>query len=857
MRITRELIRWWLIIGLSLFGLCGTTIAQESEQGAEQSAPAEATEPSQTEAQPETPPDTIAIGEVLTRAEAERARMKEIQDNLDEATVVKSVTESLDKLKESIAKQQQSVANVLERRHTTAELGALREGWRRIESTFATIDKSIADRTNELDQALNDLKSDQELWTRTKDATAESQAPEAVLDQINSVLAELVPALQAIEDARNRLLDLQSQTVDERAQVEEGYQILDEDQEALDADLFQAQEPPLWASKGAYDDFDEDVRRAIWNLKLQLNDLGTYVRTHRDLHVVHVLLIILFGFGLSWGRRQLRRFEGERSPTYDDSLHALSHPWMAGLLVGMLLTAFLHPERVRAFSFALALLSLAPWALIVRAVVPMQLRRWLWPMLALAATDVVRQMSIEIPEVNRVLLMIELGVVGVGCFLLLRRPWLIEAAHQGKAGFWHRLFRHWLRVVILFSVIALGASVLGYSQLGGRIIMPVIWSLYVGAAWFAGAKIIGGLLEAIALSGRLDALNMFKRRQELTLRRARSLIRGGVLFIWFSRVLVMAQLWGPTVTLVDEILNRKLEYGQVSFSLGGVIGFVLTLWVSWGLARFISFAANEELFTRVKLSPGVPYALTTFTRYTILVLGFLVAMAAVGLSIDRIALLVSALGIGIGFGLQAIVNNFVSGVIVLFERPLRVGDLVQIDTLIGEVRDIGIRATKVRTFDGSDVLVPNGDLMASRLVNWTLSDRKRRIAIPVRAHFGTDPDLVLGLLKEAAERHKEVLADPAPDILFMGFGDYGLNFELRAWTESPRGILAVKSDLVQEIDQLLRENNVQIPVPQQEVRFQDGAGAPVNPYAAPKERKGPQNKSGDPGEGSPPDESDE
>jgi small-conductance mechanosensitive channel len=290
---------------------------------------------------------------------------------------------------------------------------------------------------------------------------------------------------------------------------------------------------------------------------------------------------------------------------------------------------------------------------------------------------------------------------------------------------------------------------------------------------------------------------------------------------WVYVLLVNVGLWDPVRDAGARVLSARLGYGPATLSLGGVIAFGLTLWISWLLARFVSFVLDHEMFPRVRMAPGVPFALTSFTRYAILVVGFIAALAMLGFQLDRVVLLLSALGVGIGFGLQNVVNNFVSGVILLFERPIRIGDRVQVEDLLGVVAKIGIRASHVRTFDGSEVVVPNGDFLSARLVNWTLSDQKRRIIVPIGVAYGTDPERVLEILEGVARSHPEVLGDPAPEILFRGFGDSSLNFELRAWTESVRGWLAIQSDLAVGINRALAEAGITIPFPQRDLHVRN------------------------------------
>ena len=163
--------------------------------------------------------------------------------------------------------------------------------------------------------------------------------------------------------------------------------------------------------------------------------------------------------------------------------------------------------------------------------------------------------------------------------------------------------------------------------------------------------------------------------------------------------------------------------------------------------------------------------------------GVLLGLGALGLDLTKVTILAGAFGVGIGFGLQSVVNNFVSGLILLFERPIHVGDVIHIGDLSGEVRRIGIRASVVRTWQGAEIIVPNAQLITERVTNWTLSDRRRRIDLPVGVNYGAPLETVFQLLESVARAHPRVLRDPAPRAFFLRFGDSAVNYELRVWVE--------------------------------------------------------------------------
>jgi small-conductance mechanosensitive channel len=253
--------------------------------------------------------------------------------------------------------------------------------------------------------------------------------------------------------------------------------------------------------------------------------------------------------------------------------------------------------------------------------------------------------------------------------------------------------------------------------------------------------------------------------------------------------------------------------------VGDLVAFAVTVWLAFVVSRLARFVLEEDVYPRVSLARGIPYTVSTLLHYVILLLGFIFAVAAMGVDLNRVTILVGAFGVGIGFGLQAVVNNVVSGFILLFERFIQVGDAIQIGDLAGEVRRIGIRSSMVRTWEGAEVIVPNGILTSEKLSNWTLSDRLRRVDVRVGVAPGSDAARVLAILRDTAAAHPGVLREPAPLAFFMGFIPTGLDFELRVWTARFEEAPQVKSELGLAILAALSEAGIEIPSGRHDVRL--------------------------------------
>ncbi len=237
------------------------------------------------------------------------------------------------------------------------------------------------------------------------------------------------------------------------------------------------------------------------------------------------------------------------------------------------------------------------------------------------------------------------------------------------------------------------------------------------------------------------------------------------------------------------------------------------------VARFIVLVLDEDVYPRVELGRGVSFAISSVIKYGIIVVGFLVAVGAMGIGMDRITILLGAFGVGLGFGLQTIVNNFVSGMILIFERPVQIGDSVEVGSVKGKITRIGIRSSTVRSFEGADITVPNGTMLSDALTNWTMTDRNRRIEITVGVAYGTNPDTVIEALQSALDGQEGLLKEPAPQVVFDGFGDNSLDFLLRAWVSDNDQFVTIRSQIALAVNRELSARGIEIPFPQRDLHL--------------------------------------
>ena len=264
-------------------------------------------------------------------------------------------------------------------------------------------------------------------------------------------------------------------------------------------------------------------------------------------------------------------------------------------------------------------------------------------------------------------------------------------------------------------------------------------------------------------------------------------------------------------------------FGADTVTIGGILLLVFLFASVIIVERFLQRLLIRRFLSKTRLQPSLQFGLSRIIGYMLIAIGFYVAFQAVGFDLSSLAIIAASLGVGVGFGLQNIINNFVSGIIILAERPISIGDRIDVAGVAGRVTKIQLRSTTVVTNDNITMIVPNADFISNTVTNWSHGDPKVRIRVPVGVAYGSDLKLLQRLLLEAAEEHRKALRDPSPVVLFTEFGDSSLNFELGVWTQEMTATpIHFTSQMNFIIEQKLRENDIEIPFPQRDLHVRSG-----------------------------------
>ena len=761
---------------------------------------------------------TYKISEIPIKLEETSAFLSDLYDNVLKPEQVKDLESQLDEILKSYSLLKAQTDSVKLEDQLTTTLKEFEERWNIQKKKITDWSDGVTSKTEDLEKQKKTLLVNKDIWLRTDTLARKEKADWNIRNKIGEILSKLKKAENLTVNEINNSLNLQTKLSKQSVDVDLIIKKIDDLLLAKKREIFVRNAPPLWKSiTGRVDSSGISAQiKNIWN---------SYIRTVEDFNsenkdkfissIIYFLLLLSFVLLLKHYTKKLQTDD----PKVERALKILKAPISAAILISLFALVFLYDEAPEVFISFMRIVVVFPLILVLIRIIKPILRLPLYLFAVLLILQQFKQTAASDTEIERVLLIV-INIVALAGLIWILVTKRFDAAFSKESNV--KKANTLLKIMMTVFIITLVANILGYVMLSITLVNAAINSTYGIILLLTAALTLEGVIIIFLrtkLAAILNVVKNYPEKIEVILEKILKFI-----IVVLSIIIILNNLGIRNIVFdwLGETLSHQWSIGSFSITLGNVIVFIISIWLAITIARFVRFILEGDVLPRLNLPRGVPGAISIMSSYIIIGFGIIVAIMSAGIDLNSFALLAGALGVGIGFGLQNIVNNFISGLILIFERPIQIGDAVQVEELSGRVTHIGIRSSTIKTWDGAEVIVPNGNLISNKLINWTLSDQRRRIEIKVGVAYGTDVNLVMETLLECAKQNEKIIEYPAPSVLFDDFADSSLNFELRCWTADFASWVEIRSDIRVAIDKAFKEKNIQIPFPQRDLHLKSG-----------------------------------
>jgi small-conductance mechanosensitive channel len=771
------------------------------------------------EAPPEAP-RAIALRDIPAQLQADRAKLEGLGEHPAASASLEPLKQKIQALAAEIEAQREGDLAHIQAATSRRNLETIAALWSERTGRIAEIDRALASAGSALARDMGELVEMRARWEATREVVAKESGSAVLQSGIRDMLERIDASRFKVEQRIRPVVELERRLSDARDRTGRVAQEIADSERRLRSQLFELDVPPLWSAdlevEGGY-------RAALEKNVSGARDLTLDFATRS---AQQLLLFAAAGAAFVVAMVLLRRSAAawtEEDPHFAAMAGILARPLSGGVLIvlmtGLLFAFPAAPDLVKAVT---ALVLLWPLSRLLALGILPGLQSSLYGIGAWFAADLAR--SLLLPHdslLARVALLAEIAG-GIALIRWMRRP--EQIAHLGNAGLMLRAVGQALRLAVPLLLVALVANVAGNLSLAELIVQGILFSLYLTYFAHAALGVLKAAFGALLHTRTAQHSRIVRYHRPLVADRGERFLQLVTTAMWLVLTARIFGVDGFAADALSGVLTTPFTVGELELTLADFALFGVMIWLSLVVSRVLRFVLEEDVLARARLPRGVPFAISTMVRYLVLLVGFLAAAAAAGFDIGRFALVAGALGVGIGIGLQNVVNNFVSGLILLFERPIQLGDTVDVGQVSGTVRRIGLRSSTIRTYQGAEVVIPNSEFVSNQFTNWTLSDRQRRIEVAVGVAYGSDPERVMELLLGAAKATPKVNAHPAPEVLFVGFGDSALNFEVRVWTADLDDWPGVRTELSVAVNARLREAGIAIPFPQRDLHLRSVPG---------------------------------
>lgn len=653
---------------------------------------------------------------------------------------------------------------------------------------------------------IDSLCNDKSLFILSKDSTELNQ----YIHKLKVVAVEITPVTTLLKDNINTIQTIQNQVNFELLQLQTGMEEIEYDQQQISDKTFQQEFLNLWEESN----FDRPIHEVLYFSALKAKLVFFYyLKGQWGKIILSVLLLLLVTTYLHSLRSGIRNINNKG----EVKSMLLSSPFLSGIVITLSVAQFLFPNPPFVFIAGIVLVSALMITIIFRKEIS---KYWLgiWVIfVVLFAFVAVDNLVLQASRPERWLMVILAMISFVtGIFILFNKE-----RHQELRERWILIPIFLMTIMELFSILF---NVLGRFNIAKILMVAGLMNVVVAIVFLWVIRLVN--------EGLTYASNLYKKQERRLFYINYNRVGKRAPFFFYAILIVgWFVLFGRNFyefRLLSEPLKsffqKEHQLGSYTFSIYNLLIFLLIMIGATVLSKIVSFFASDSQWNSNDDKQEKKFRLGSWIlliRISIISIGFFLAFAAAGIPVDQIMLVIGALGVGIGFGLQSLVNNLVSGLIIAFEKPVNVDDLIEIDGHAGKVKSIGFRSSVIATLDGADLIMPNGDLLNSNVLNWTVGGFKKRIHIQIEVKYGSDLDKVKMLIVDVLHKNDQIFATPAVSVQFGSLSAQSIMIEIYFWVKTLKDTGQVRSDVIKTIQSVFQENGVDLALPKQELLWKN------------------------------------
>ena len=779
-------------------GQASSSKAQSNPKPAASPVAQPALSPGASIAQPT--PNLTQITTDLDTLDGQLVEVKRHLLNEAEEQLIRAAEETLESELYTRGVQSQEILNTLP---SLPELQDLDSEWHGLNLKVNTSQREFLDRASLLNADLAALDSQNKKWSQILSLLQFDPSLSELQTRVRNALADLGTTSSELAEQLKATITLQTRLAQREQFVKKLQGQIDAQKTQIQRGLFHADSSPLWQT-GTRDQAQPALQRVLGrHLSRDWTRLREFIKANQGFFVL-ALAVFLLSLALTLKMRRNLASWIEQEIVDEHAIDFIKMPYSVAYLIAILTLFPLLPIAPYSARGLMALLFIVPIIKLIGPLVAANERKLIYLLIgSLLVIQACRIITFSASFKRQLLALISILIIG--STVVFARDSFNE---KQKRSFSRSVVVLGIQVSIGFIFLSLLANIFGYFALSQVLIDVALYGTYYALVLYAAYSVLKAV-DLTLLGTRTASRSVaIHEHRELLKRWILAVLRLIGIIFWIVSLLRLFTIRDDVENAIRRALSVPLSRTDTGFSGGDVIAFVGVLLLGILVAMVVRVVLREDILRRLPVRHGVPFAVSTLTYYLLLLVVFFAALIAAGVELSKFTIFTGAFGIGIGFGLQNTINNFASGLILLFERPIRDHDILEVDGAFGEVTRIGMRSTSIRTAEEAEVIVPNSNLVAGKVINWSRLGRRRPVELVVRAVYGTDPEVVVDLLVRTAAANSEVLSDPPPSAFLQKFGEKTMEFALVFWVGRYHLDRRVLSEIAISVNKAFEEKRI-------------------------------------------------